>query len=178
MECFLHCDDHGVFYSLSSLGTSWTRWARVSIPDGHLLLSWRTPITDCSRRLHCLGSHIVPEWIKPVLSLWWRFWGPARGLLARLCQMPSWSLWTCGTDGAVVSGASLWWLLKIYSTALRPDPKPTFSSFQQFLSHGLESVEDKLEHDLAGIADGTFILIRSGGRQSKLQVVFLGTFLF
>ena len=36
------CGGHGVFPAWSSLGTSWTRWVRVSIPDGHLLLSRRT----------------------------------------------------------------------------------------------------------------------------------------
>ena len=76
-------------------------------PDGHLLLSWRTPVADCSRGLHFWISHIVPEWLEPVLPLCWSFWGPATGLHARLCQTPSWSLWSCGTDHADIVGASL-----------------------------------------------------------------------
>ena len=43
------CGGHGVFPAWSSLGISWTGWVRVSIHYGHLLLSWRTPLTDCSK---------------------------------------------------------------------------------------------------------------------------------
>ena len=81
----------GLWWSWSSPGTSWTR--RIGILDRHLLLSRRTPLADCSRGLHCWSSHIVPEWLEPVLPLCWSFWGPATGLHARLCQTPSWSLW-------------------------------------------------------------------------------------
>ena len=90
---------HGVFAAWSSsLGTSRTGWVRVSIPDEQLLLSWRTPLADCPRGLHCWRSYTVPKWLEPVHSLWWSFWGPATGLHARLCQTPSWSLRICGTD--------------------------------------------------------------------------------
>ena len=68
------------------------------------------PLADCSRGLHCWSSHIVPEWLEPDLPLCWSFWGPATGLYVRLCQTPSWSLWSCGTDYTGVVGASLWWL--------------------------------------------------------------------
>ena len=44
-------------------------------------------------------------------------------------------------------------LLKICSTVLWPGLKPACSSAQQFLSLGLESVEDNSEHGLAGMAD-------------------------
>ena len=42
-----------VFPAWSSLGTSRTGWVNVNIPDGHELLSWITPVADCSRGLHC-----------------------------------------------------------------------------------------------------------------------------
>ena len=99
------CGAHGVFPVWSSLGTSWTEWMRICIPDGCLLLSWRTPLR--SRGLHCWSSHIVPEWLEPVLPLCWSFWRPATGLHVGLCQMPSLSLWSCGSDRAGVIGASL-----------------------------------------------------------------------
>ena len=89
---------------------SWTGWVRVGFPDRHLLLSWKTSVADCSRGPHCWISHIVPERLEPDLSLCWRFWGPATGLYVRLCQMPSWRLWSCGIDHTGVIGASLWWL--------------------------------------------------------------------
>ena len=40
-------------------GNDWTEWVRVSISDGHMLWFWRTPLSDCSRGLHCWSSHIV-----------------------------------------------------------------------------------------------------------------------
>ena len=86
------CGGHGVFPVWSYLGQSWTGWVRVSISDGHLLLSWKTPLADCSRGLNCWSSRIVPGWLKPVLLLCWSFWGPATGLDARFCQTPSSSL--------------------------------------------------------------------------------------
>ena len=73
------CDGHGVFPAWSSRGTSWTGWVRVSIPNGRLLLSWRTPLADCSRGLQCWSYHILPEWLELVLPLCWSLWGPARG---------------------------------------------------------------------------------------------------
>ena len=51
----------------STLETNWTGWVRASIPDGHVLLSWRTPWADCSRGLCSWSSHIVPEWLDLVL---------------------------------------------------------------------------------------------------------------
>ena len=104
------CGGHRLFPSWSSLGTSWTGWMRVSIADGHLLLSWRTPLDDCSRGLHCWSAQIVPEWLEPILHLCWSFWGPATDLHARLCQTPYWSTWSYGKDRVGVVGASLWWL--------------------------------------------------------------------
>ena len=59
--------------------------------------------------------------------------------------------------------------LKICSTVLRPGLKPAWVFCQQFLSLGLESVEDDSEHDLAGMAnkaDGTIVL-------TLLEVAFL-----
>ena len=44
---------YGVFPAWYSLGTSWTGLLRVSISYGHILLSWRTLLADCSRGLHC-----------------------------------------------------------------------------------------------------------------------------
>ena len=38
-----------LFSAWSSPETSWTVWLWVSIHDGHLLLSWRTPLADCSK---------------------------------------------------------------------------------------------------------------------------------
>ena len=75
------CGGHGVFPAWSSLGTSWTGWVRVNIPDGLLLLSWRIPLADCSRWLHCWNSHIVPEWLELALPLCWSFWGPAQACM-------------------------------------------------------------------------------------------------
>ena len=57
------CGGHGVFPAWSSLGTSWRGWVRVSIPDRHLLLSWKVPLADC------WSSRIVPKWLEPVLPL-------------------------------------------------------------------------------------------------------------
>ena len=108
------CGGHGVFPAWSSLRTSWTRLVRVSIPDGLLLLSWRTPLADCSRGLHYWSSHSVPECFEIVLHLCWTFWGPAKGLHIRFCQTPSWSQWNCEVlhDDSTVEGlfycASLW----------------------------------------------------------------------
>ena len=104
------CGGHGVFSAWSSLRTSWTGRVRVCIPDWHLLLYWIIPTADCSRRLHCWSSHIMAEWLEPFLHLYWSFCWPATGLHARLCQTPSWSLWSCWTYRADVVGASLWWL--------------------------------------------------------------------
>ena len=81
-----------------------------SIPNGHLVFSWRTPLANCSKGLHCWSSRIVPHWLEPVLPLCWSFWGPATGVHARLCQTHTWRLWSCGTDHAGVMDASLWWL--------------------------------------------------------------------
>ena len=53
------CGGHGAFHALSVLGTSWTGWVRVSIPDRHLLLAWRTPLADSLRGLCCCSSHTV-----------------------------------------------------------------------------------------------------------------------
>ena len=71
---------------------------------------WRTPLANCSTGLHCWSFHRVPEWLEPVLPLYWNFWRLATDLHDRLCQTPSLSLWNCGTDHAGVVGASLWWL--------------------------------------------------------------------
>ena len=86
---------HGKFPAWSSPGTSWTGRVRVRIPDGHLLLFWRTPLADSSRGLHCWSSHIVSEWLESILPLCWNVWGPTAGLHARLCQTPTWSLRSC-----------------------------------------------------------------------------------
>ena len=59
---------------------------RVSTPDRHLLLFWRTPIAGCSRGLYYWSSDTVPEWFEPVLPLCWSFWGPATGLHAKFRQ--------------------------------------------------------------------------------------------
>ena len=72
--------------------------------------SWRTPRADYSGRFLCWSSYIVLERLEPVPRQCWSFWAAATGLLARLCQKPSWSLWSCGTDRDSVVGASLWWL--------------------------------------------------------------------
>ena len=78
------CGGHGVFPAWSFLGTGWTGLVKVSIPDGHLLLSWRTFQADCSRGPHSWSSHIVSEWLELVLPLCWSFWRPATGVHARL----------------------------------------------------------------------------------------------
>ena len=104
---------------------------------GHLLLSWWTPLADCSRGLHCLSFHRLPEWLEPTHPLCWSLPGPATGLHARLCQTPSWSLWSCGTDRAGVVEASLWWLLKICSTVLQTGLKTCLFFCQQILSLAL-----------------------------------------
>ena len=57
----------------------------ISIPDGLLLLSWRTPLADCSIGLQCWSSHIVPECLQLVLHLHWSFWRPVKGLHASEC---------------------------------------------------------------------------------------------
>ena len=89
------CGGHGVFLAWSSLGTSWTGRVSVSIPDGHLVLSWRTPLADCSKGLHSWSSHITPEWLESVPPLCWNFWGPATGLHATLWNafLKSMKLW-------------------------------------------------------------------------------------
>ena len=69
-------------------------------PWWHLLLPWRTPLAGCSRGLHCWSFHVVPDWLEQVFLLCWSFWGPATGQPAGLCQTPSWSLWSRGTDRA------------------------------------------------------------------------------
>ena len=97
------CGGHGKFPAWSPPGTSWTGWVRVSIPDGHLLLSCRTPLADCSWGLPC-WSYVVPEWLELVLHLCWSFWGPATGLHASLFQAPSWRLCSYGTNRAGVVG--------------------------------------------------------------------------
>ena len=143
------CSGHEVF---SSLGTSWTGGVRVRIPDGLLLLSWRTPLADRSRGLHCWSSQIVSEWLKLVLHLCWSFWGPDTGLHARLYQTPSRSLWRCGTDRAGVVDASLWWLDYWRSVLLCSGLVQNLLVFcQQFLSLCFESVENNFEHDLSGM---------------------------
>ena len=71
----------------------------------------RTHIADCSGG-HCWSSHIAT----------------ATGLHARLCQTPSGSLCSCGTDHSGVVHASLWWLLKICSTVPQLSLKPVCSS--------------------------------------------------
>ena len=56
------CGGHGVFPAWSSLGTSLTEWVKISIPEEHLLLSWRTPPLaiqeDCTAGvlIKCLDS--------------------------------------------------------------------------------------------------------------------------
>ena len=124
------CGGHGVLPAWSSLGTSRTGWVRVGIRDGHLLLSWRTSLADCSRELHCWSSHIVSEWLELVLRLCWSFQGPATGVRARLCQnailksmkLLNRSHWCCRCFCMMTR------LLKICSTVLRPGLKPAGSS--------------------------------------------------
>ena len=149
------CDGHGMFPAWPYVGTFWIGWVRVSIPDRHLLLSWKTPLAGCSRGLHCWSFHIVPEWLELVLPLCWSFWGPTTGLHARLCQMPSWSLWSCGTDHADVVSASFLFdsTIEDLSYCVPAWSKTCLFFCQQFLGLGLESVEDKFEHDIAQIAD-------------------------
>ena len=145
---------YGVFSAWSSPETNWAEWVRVGNPDGNLLLSWRTFLADCSRGLHCWGSHTVSERLELVLHLCWSFWGPATDLHARLCQTPSWSLWSCGTDRAGVVSVlyddstfeELFYCALAWS-------KTCLSFCQEFLDLGLESVENNSEHDLAGIID-------------------------
>ena len=111
----------------SPLGTSWTGWVRLSIPDGHLLLSWRTPLVNCSR-LHCWSSHKVDEWLEPVLPLCLGFCRSATDLLyARLCQMSflkSMKLWNrlCWCCRCFSMMTRLW---KICSTVLHPGLSPS-----------------------------------------------------
>ena len=100
------CGDHGVLPAWSSLGTSWTRWLGVSISDRLLLLSLRTPLADCSRGLHYWSSDEWSTWMALSSPC---FWGLAKGLHAILCQMPSQSLWSCGTYCAGFVDTSLWW---------------------------------------------------------------------
>ena len=64
------------------------RMCEMSVLDGHLLLSWRTPLADCSRGLHSWSSHRVPKWLQPVLPPCLSLWGPATGLLAKIYQTP------------------------------------------------------------------------------------------
>ena len=54
------------------------------------------------------GVLIVSEWLDLVLHLCWSFW---RAVIARICQTPSWSLWSCGTDCAGFEYAFLLFLL-------------------------------------------------------------------
>ena len=43
------------------------------------------------------SSHIVPEWLEPVLPLCWSLWWPChRRARQTLSCVPSWSLWSCG----------------------------------------------------------------------------------
>ena len=90
-----------------------------------------TSLSCLFKVLHCWSSLIVPEWLELVFQLCWSFWGPATGLHARLCQTPSWSLWSCRTDRTGVVVASLWWLKcrrSFCSTVLQPGLKPAYSS--------------------------------------------------
>ena len=67
-------------------------------------------------------TDVVPDWLEPVLPLCCSLWGPATGLLARLCQTSSWSLWSCGTEHAGVVGGSLSWLKYWRSVLLCSSP--------------------------------------------------------
>ena len=95
----------------SFLGISWTGWVRISIPDGHLLSSWRPPVADWSRGLHCWSSHI---WCPNGLNQSFHYVEASEDLLQ--ASMPDsvrrlpWSLWSCGTDCAGFVGVCLWWL--------------------------------------------------------------------
>ena len=99
---------HGVFPAWSSLGTSWIGWVRVSIPDRHLLLSWRTPPAVCSRGLHCWSSH----------SAWLVWTSPFSSKLPRTCHRLACQTLSkaflksrsCGIDHTGVVSSSLWWL--------------------------------------------------------------------
>ena len=86
---------------------------RVSMPDGHLLLSWRTPLADCSAGQHCWSSHVVPEWLEPVLPLLRTCLRPACQILSK-AFLKSMKHWCCRCFSTMT------WLLKICSTALQP----------------------------------------------------------
>ena len=55
------------------------------------------------------AARLVPGWLEPNLLLCWSFWGPATGLHARLCQMPSWSLRSCGKKSCWCSRCLVKW---------------------------------------------------------------------
>ena len=78
------CGGHGVFSAWSSLRTTLNRVGESKHP-------WWTPTVVLKnspnwlfKRMHCWSSHIVPEWLEPVLTLCWSFCRPATGLHARL----------------------------------------------------------------------------------------------
>ena len=80
--------DHGVFPVWSSLGTSWTGWLRVTIPDRHLLLSWTTPLAGCSRAEDCTAGVLIQSaWTSPssVLKLLRTCHRPACQILSNAC---------------------------------------------------------------------------------------------
>ena len=71
----------------------WTGWVRVSIREGHLLLSWETPLADFLTVLHFRSSHVnsaLMAWTSPFSML-----------------KSSLRLWTRGIDRAGVVCASL-----------------------------------------------------------------------
>ena len=86
------CGSHGVFPAWSSLGTSWKGWVRVTKHP------WWTPTVILRNSPSWLFKRTALLEISSIaLMAWSSEVSEDTSLHARICQMPSWSLYSCGT---------------------------------------------------------------------------------